>query len=72
MNPPTFTDKDHGNMDDFLAAVLDAYRDGKIDQNRAIATLAHVMAAIDRGNYAEARSWFEQGRKFIERPILGM
>ena len=63
--PPTLTDRDHQNMDAFLAAVVDDYKAEEIDRDRAVRALAHVMAAIDRGNYGEARNWFEQGRKFI-------
>jgi hypothetical protein len=62
---PTLTDRDHRNMDAFLAAVLDDYKAGEIDRDRAVSGLAHVMAAVDRGNYGEARNWFERGRKFI-------
>lgn len=33
----------------------------------AVSGLAHVMAALDLDNYDEARSWLEQGRKFIRQ-----
>lgn len=62
---PILTNKDHKNMDAFLGAVLDDYKAGVIDKSKAISGLAHVMAALDLDNYAEARAWFEQGRKFI-------
>lgn len=62
---PVLTDRDHKNMDAFLGHVLDDYKTGVISKESAIGSLAHVMAALDLDNYEEARSWFEQGRKFI-------
>lgn len=62
---PTLTERDHQNMDAFLGHVLDDYKSGEITKDEAIGGLAHVMAALDRDNYGEARNWFEQGRKFI-------
>jgi hypothetical protein len=53
------------NMDAFLGHVLDDYKNGAITREEAIGGLAHVMAALDIGNYAEARNWLEQGRKLI-------
>ncbi len=60
--------RDHKNMDAFLGHVLDDYKNGVISKADAIGGLAHVMAALDKDNYAEARNWFEQGRKFITNP----
>lgn len=62
---PVLTEHDHKNMDAFLGHVLDDYKAGVLDKTKAIEGLAHVMAALDLDNYEEARSWFEQGRKFI-------
>jgi hypothetical protein len=31
-----------------------------------IGGVAHVINAVDKGNYAEARQWLEQGRKFLQ------
>lgn len=61
------TSRDHKNMDAFLGHVLDDYKEGTITKADAIGALAHVVAAIDKGNTDEARNWFEQGRKFILR-----
>ncbi|MDL4860746.1 hypothetical protein NPJ88_000215 [Halomonas elongata] len=61
------SDSDHKNMDAFLGHVLDDYKEGRISKQRAIGGLAHVMAALDLGNYSEAREWFEQGRKFLSQ-----
>lgn len=59
------TNADHQNMDAFLGAVLDDYRDGALTKEQAVGGLAHVMAALSLGNVQEARNWFMQGRKFI-------
>lgn len=65
LRKPSLTNRDHENMDAFLGHVLDDYKAGELTKDEAIAGLAHVMAALDIGNYAEAVSWFEQGRKLI-------
>lgn len=63
------TEKDVQNMDVFIGAVLDAYKDGKLDKIQAVNRIAHVISAIDQGNIAEAISWFKQGKKWIlEKP----
>lgn len=63
--PPILTNRDHKNMDAFLGNVLEDFKAGEITKDEAIGALAHVIAAIDQGNYGEAINWFEQGRKFI-------
>jgi len=62
---PELTNRDHQNMDSFLGHVLEDYKSGAITKEQAVSGLAHVMAALDLDNYPEARSWFDQGRKFI-------
>ncbi|MFV1943387.1 hypothetical protein VPH49_21485 [Pseudomonas luteola] len=64
---PELTARDHQNMDAFLGHVLDDYKAGVITKDQAVGGLAHVMAALDRDNYPEARAWFEQGRKLIRQ-----
>lgn len=59
------TDKDHADMDAFLGYLLDAYKDGALTRSTAIATLAHVIAAIGSGNHQEAINCFQQGRKLL-------
>lgn len=44
---------------------MDDYKAGIIDRAQAIGSLAHVIAAVDIGNYSEARVWLEQGRKLV-------
>lgn len=53
-------DKDHRIMDEFLSRVLDAYKSGEITKDSAIGGLAHIMAALDKGNTSEAINWFKQ------------
>lgn len=62
---PELTNRDHQNMDSFLGHVLEDFKSGVITKEQAVSGLAQVMAALDLDNYPEARSWFEQGRKFI-------
>lgn len=60
------SDKDYKEMDDFLGRVLEAYKNGEISKKTTIASLAHVMAALDTGNTGEAIQWFRQeGVKFF-------
>jgi hypothetical protein len=61
------TDSDIANMDVFIEAVLDAYKDGNLDKVQAVNRIAHVISAIDQGNIEEARGWFRQGRKLIQK-----
>ena len=64
-NRGNLTERDHTNMDAFLGHVLEDFKAGTLTKEQAIGGLAHVMAALDIGNTDEARSWFENGRKFI-------
>ena len=59
------SNRDHENKDAFLGHVLEAYKAGDITKERAVGSLAHVMTALEKGNYDEARSWFEQGRAHL-------
>lgn len=52
-------------MDSFLGYVLDDYKNGLLTKATAVETLAHVIAAIDINNHAEAITCFQQGRKFL-------
>lgn len=61
------SDKNVADMEAFINAVLDDYKNGVIDKLHAREALAHVMTALDKGNYCEARNWFEQGRKFLRQ-----
>lgn len=63
------TDKDHRDMDDFLGAVLDDFKAGAVTREQVVSGFAHVIAAVDKGNDDEARSWFREGRKFIRGAI---
>jgi hypothetical protein len=67
---PKLTNGDHSNMDAFLGFVLEDFKSGSISKGEAVAAIAHTVAAVDIGNYNEARIWFEQGRKFIKESPL--
>lgn len=64
--PPTLTTRDHQNMDAFLGQVLEEFKAGTITKEEATGSLAHVIAAIDIGNYSEAVAWFERGSALIK------
>ncbi|MDR2872268.1 MAG: hypothetical protein LBV45_07080 [Xanthomonadaceae bacterium] len=54
------TEKDHEAMDKMLGKMLDAYKNGDISKKVAVLGLAHIMAALDKGNTGEAVAWFNQ------------
>ncbi|MHA6636750.1 hypothetical protein ACX3OY_23535 [Citrobacter farmeri] len=58
MTKKTLTTADHKGMENLINAALDGYKSGTLSRDSAMSSLAHVMAAIDIGNYAEARNWF--------------
>lgn len=58
MNKKTLTDSDHKGMENLINAALDGYKNGTLSRESAMNSLAHVITAIDIGNYAEARNWF--------------
>ena len=60
------SERDRLNMDSFFATLLDGYRSGEVTKEQALSALGHVSAAIDDGNYGEARRCFDQGRKFLQ------
>lgn len=58
MTKKSLTAKDHKGMENLIKAALDGYKNGTLSRESAMSALAHVMAAIDIGNYEEARNWF--------------
>lgn len=48
---------DHGKLDAMLGKVLDAYKSGEVSRSSAIGAIAHVVAAVEKGNEAEVVSW---------------
>lgn len=58
MTNKKLTAADHAAMDNLLNAALDGYKNGTLSRDSARSALAHVIAAIDLGNYEEARQWF--------------
>ena len=53
---------DHEQLDVFLVAVLDAYKDGRISRSRATELLGHLVtaAAMDDEATLQAAIWFEK------------
>jgi hypothetical protein len=58
MTNKKLTEADHAGMDNLLNAALDGYQNGTLSRDSVRSALAHVIAAIDLGNYEEARQWF--------------
>lgn len=65
LREPTLSERDHINMDSFFGLLLDAAGRGKLSRDDAISKLAHIVAAVDIGNYAEAKKWFESGHAML-------
>lgn len=66
MSADNLSEKDHTNLDRFLGLVLDRHKSGELSRARAIGTLAHVIAALDKGNLHEVRQWLEEGSSFLK------
>ncbi len=60
------TEEDHRNWDAWIIRVFDAYKTGKLDQVKTLATIGQVIGALDRGNIGEVRAWIE-GRNPIDK-----
>lgn len=59
MTKQYLTDADHKGLENLLNVALDGYKNEEMSRETVMAGLAHVIAAIDTGNYAEARYWFQ-------------
>ena len=53
----TLSDADHASMVEYLNAVLDGYKSGKISLAEARIDLAHAMVAAALGNEAEFKAY---------------
>ncbi|QIE91183.1 MULTISPECIES: hypothetical protein [Pseudomonas] len=62
---PQLSGRDQHNMSAFLGHVLDDYSAGTLSKEQVVSGLAHVLTALDKGNYAEVLNWLEQGRRLI-------
>lgn len=67
MSANPMSEKDHDNMDTFIDAALQDFRDGVISKAQARVAIGHVMAALAIGNLSGALGWLAEGRKFIHR-----
>ena len=54
------SDADQVAMGEYLNSVLDAYKNGKIDRNRARWAIAHVMTAAASGDEREFKARIRQ------------
>lgn len=59
MTKNSLTAADHKGMENLINAALDGYKNGTLSRDSTMSALAHVIAAIDIGNYSEARNWFQ-------------
>lgn len=55
---------DHGKLDTLLGKILDAYKSGVVSQGAAIGAIAHVVAAVEKGNESEVQSWLNNEEVF--------
>ena len=54
------SDEDHKRMDDFFEKTINAFKEGKINQESVIAGFGQFVGAVDIGNKAEVKSWLDQ------------
>jgi len=66
-NRDQLTGSDHDNLDAFLEHVLCDVKEGHVTVVDARIALAHVVNAMDQGDYEEVRTWISQGRKLIHK-----
>lgn len=62
---PIFMNRDHVNLDAFLAHALEDFKAGRITKDQAVGGMVQMIAALDKGDVATARNWIEQGRKLL-------
>ncbi len=67
MSANPLSEKDHENMDSFIDAALQDFKDGVISKEQARVAIGRVMAALALGNLSGAQGWLAEGRKFIHR-----
>lgn len=66
MQEGILSEKDHNDCDAFLGRVLDAYKSGKISRGSAVESIVHFVAAVDKRNATEIKSWLnENNANFI-------
>ena len=61
------TEKDHDDLDALVSGLLDDYKEGVITKAHAVATMGHIIEALDEGNYGEAVTWLREGRKLTRQ-----
>jgi hypothetical protein len=61
------SEQDHDNMDAFVDAALQDFKDGVISRDLARVAIGHVMNALALGDVAGAKHRLAKGRRFIHR-----
>lgn len=54
----------HGKLDVLLGKILDAHKSGDVSHGSAIGAIAHVVAAVEKGNETEVQSWLSDEGTF--------
>jgi hypothetical protein len=62
------TSQDMARMDALVDDLLEQVKSGDLDALAVRGIITHIMVALDRGNLAEARKWFEEGKKIVREP----
>lgn len=60
------TEEDHNQMDRFIGRILDQYKNGKCEKISARGNLVHVIAALDKGQIDEFRSFIRLKNKDLD------
>lgn len=47
----------HGNLDTLLGKILEAHKEGEVKRSSAVGAIAHIIAAVAKGNTGEVASW---------------
>lgn len=64
MDKETKVKINHGKLDALLEKILDAYKSNKVPRNSAVGAIAHVIAAVEKGNETEVHSWVNDEETF--------
>ncbi|WP_170378755.1 hypothetical protein [Ruegeria atlantica] len=48
---------DHKKLDVLLGKILDAHASGEVSMMAATGAIAHVIAAVEKGNESEVEKW---------------
>jgi hypothetical protein len=54
----------HGKLDGLLGRILDGYKSREMSRSSAIGEIAHLIAAVEKGNETEVRSCLNEEGTF--------